>query len=490
MILSWLILVFLLGGILAWLSQRIWVGAPRLVALLTTLVQLGLAISIGFCDPVDADSTWLMEQHLEWLPRWGIGYHLALDGMSYLLIWLTGIIGLISIGTAWREMGKQPGLFFACLLWALAGISGVFLAIDLFLFYVFWEVMLIPMVFLIGIWGYERRIYAATKFFIYTQFGSLLMLVAIIALVLIHGSQTGSYSFDLETLLQTQLGERAEFWLMVGFFIAFAIKLPIVPLHNWLPDAHGEAPTAGSVILAGLLLKTGAYGLIRFVLPLFPHASVQLAPIAVVLAAFGVLYGAKLAFAQTDIKRLVAYTSVSHMGFVLLALFAFTQLALKGAIMQMICHGLSTGALFVLAGMLIHRLHTRDITQMGGLWSRMPTMGAMALVFTMASLGLPGLGNFVAEFLILFGSFRAWPVATIVATIGIVVATMYSLRLFQKVFHGPETHTGIRDVSGREFVVMATLVLLIIWLGIYPQPVLDLCEEGLINWGLIGGGTP
>jgi NADH-quinone oxidoreductase subunit M len=347
--------------------------------------------------------------------------------------------------------------------------------VDLFLFYFFWEVMLVPMYFLIAIWGDFNRRYAAYKFFIFTQTGGLLMLLAILALYFIHGQQSGTYTFDYFALLNTTMNDSAARWIMLGFLIAFVIKLPMVPLHNWLPDAHSEAPTAGSLILAGLLLKTGAYGIIRFVLPLFPQASADIAGWAMLLGVVGIVYGALLAFAQTDLKRLIAYTSVSHMGFVLLGVFAFKEIALQGVVMQLLTHGVSTGALFVLAGMLKERLHTRDINQMGGLWTAMPHMGGVAMLFVMASLGLPFLGSFIAEFLILMGAFPVSPVLTIIASAGLVLSALYSLRIVQKVFLGQMQIVSEppADLSAREWVIMACLTIAIVFLGLYPQPVFD-----------------
>jgi NADH-quinone oxidoreductase subunit M len=366
----------------------------------------------------------------------------------------------------------------------LAGVIGVFTALDLFLFYFYWELMIVPMYFLIGIWGHENRNYAALKFFIFTQASGLLMLVAILALYSVHKSATGIASFDYPDLLGTKMDPSTAMWLMLGFFIAFAVKLPAIPVHSWLPDAHTEAPTAGSVILAGLLLKTGAYGLIRFAGPLFPEAARDFAPVAMWIGAAGIIYGGVLAFAQTDLKRLVAYTSVSHLGFVLLGVFAWNSLGLQGAVMQMICHGVSTGALFIIVGALQERIHTRDMTRMGGLWSAVPRMGAVSLVFTMASLGLPGLGNFVAEILILQGSFQS-PVrgaiaATAVATVGLVIATVYALIMFDRTFLGKKTEDWKpRDLSARDLTVLGSLIVAIVLLGLYPQPVLDTARQTL-----------
>jgi NADH-quinone oxidoreductase subunit M len=353
----------------------------------------------------------------------------------------------------------------------------------LFLFYFFWEVMLIPMYFLIGIWGHENRQYAAYKFFIFTQASGLLMLLSILGLYFIHYQQSGSYTFDYFQLLGTQLSPGVARWLMLGFLAAFAVKLPVFPFHSWLPDAHSEAPTAGSLILAGLLLKTGAYGLIRFILPLFPSAAAEIAPWAMLLGVIGILYGAIQAFSQTDLKRLVAYTSVSHMGFVILGVFAMNEIAMQGVVMQMITHGISTGALFILAGGLYERLHTRDITQMGGFWKKVPFMGVIAMVFAMASLGLPGLGNFVAEFLTLVGTWQANPTLTILATLGLVGATAYSLRIMQKVFlgQGHQQQHALEDLSLREKLILIPMTIVIIILGLFPQFVLNTSKAPIKN---------
>jgi NADH-quinone oxidoreductase subunit M len=396
---------------------------------------------------------------------------------------LTSLLGILAVLCSWNEIRDKTGFYFFNLLWTLAGIAGVFVAMDLFLFYFFWEVMLVPMYFLIAIWGDFNRRYAAYKFFIFTQTGGLLMLLSILALYFIHGQQnSGYYTFDYFALLNTAMSNDATArWVMLGFLIAFVIKLPMVPLHNWLPDAHSEAPTAGSLILAGLLLKTGAYGIIRFVLPLFPVAAAGIAWWAMLLGVIGIIYGALLAYAQTDLKRLIAYTSVSHMGFVLLGVFAFRQMALQGVVMQLLTHGVSTGALFVLAGMLKERLHTRDINQMGGLWTAMPHMGGLAMVFIMASLGLPLLGNFIAEFLILLGAFEVSPVLSVIASFGLVLSALYSLRIMQKVFFGQiQTITDPpADISAREWIIMASLTAAIVFLGLFPQPVFNIIQGTL-----------
>jgi NADH-quinone oxidoreductase subunit M len=479
-----LVLIPLVGGAAAWLAGRRSADACRWLSLIVVLVELLLVLVLwarhlgsgGF----GAFGPWLELYEHEWIPELGIGVILALDGLSLLMVVLTAFIGVMAVLVSWREITDRVGIYFACLLWVLAGITGVFMALDLFLFYFFWEVMLIPMYFLIGVWGHSNRIYAAIKFFIFTLVGGLLMLVSILGLVLTHAAETGVLTFDYTELLGTPMTGTAAFWIMLGFFVAFAVKLPAVPIHNWLPDAHTEAPTAGSLILAALLLKTGAYGLIRFVVPLFPDQSRALVPWALWLGVFGIIYGAILAFAQTDLKRLVAYTSVSHMGFVLLGVYSWNALALQGTVMQMICHGISTGSLFMIVGMLYERIHTRDVTKMGGLWSTVPRLAGVAMVFAMASLGLPGTGNFVGEFLVIFGVFPVDIAVTVVALIGIVAATIYSLRIIQTTFHGATTTAWeIDDMSAREMVMMAPMVIVIVWLGLWPQTVIDTFEPAL-----------
>ena len=482
MILVWLLLILLVGGVLAWLAERAHRDLPRWIALGSTLTTLVLMTTLWEENPASTvlASSWILHIELPWIPAWGVSFALALDGLSLLLLLLTFFLGIMAILASWTEIKTKTGFFYFNILWVLAGISGVFLTMDLFLFYFFWEVMLIPMYFLIGIWGHANRTYAAYKFFIFTQASGLLMLLSILGVYFIHGSQTGQYTFNYFELLNTRFPPAAGGWLMAGFLAAFLVKLPVVPFHSWLPDAHSEAPTGGSVILAGLLLKTGAYGLLRFVIPLFPAAAQAFAPWAMLLGVVGILYGAMLAYSQTDLKRLVAYTSVSHMGFVVLGVFSFNIWAYQGVVMQMITHGISTGALFILAGFLYQRLHTRDIRQMGGFWADIPRMGVIAMVFSMASLGLPGLGNFIAEFLTLVGSWQAHKTLTVFATLGLVAATAYSLRIMQRIFLGHDnTEQILKDLRPREMLITLPLVALIVWLGVYPQPVLNRARPSL-----------
>lgn len=484
MTLIYLILWLFFGGLLAWLVSRWRTAWSRWVALFTVSAQslylLGFWLRTLRLPNLAAGGAWLMEVDLAWIPQLGIHLHLGLDGLSLLMILLTDILGIMAVASSWNEIQYKTGFFYFNLLWILTALVGVFLALDLFLFYFFWELMLLPLYFLIGIWGHENRIYASWKFFIFTQLGGLLMLVSILGLYFVHGQSTGVYTFDYVQLLGTNLAPTTAFLLMMGFFMAFAVKLPIVPLHTWLPDAHTEAPTAGSIILAGLILKAAGYGFIRILLPLFPQAARQIAPVAMALGVAGILYAALLAFAQTDLKRLIAYTSVSHMGFVVMGIFAHNQLALQGAIIIMLAHGISTGALFFLAGALYERVHTRDLNRLGGLWATVPRMGRVGLLFALASLGLPGLGNFVGEFLVLLGTYKVNAPVAVFATLGFIVATVYSLWMVQRIFSGPNAEDWkIPDFDLRELVVATLMVLAILGLGLYPDPVLRTSQQAI-----------
>ncbi|MCX7047891.1 MAG: NADH-quinone oxidoreductase subunit M [Candidatus Sumerlaeota bacterium] len=486
MTLVWLIVIPLLGGVLAWIAARWSVAACRWISL--GALGIVMALMIGLCAqtraPVGAvyKARWLIEFHREWIPQLGINFFFAMDGLSLLLILLTVFLGIISVAVSWTEIRERVGFFHFNLLWILAGIIGVFTSLDLFLFYFFWELMLIPMYFLIAIWGHENRVYAAIKFFLFTQLSGLMMLLAILGLYFVHGRATGRYTFDYTQLLGTQMPPAMALALMLGFLIAFAVKLPVFLFHTWLPDAHTEAPTAGSVILAGLLLKTGAYGMMRFALPLFPEAATHLAPLMMALGAVGIIYGAILAFGQTDFKRLVAYTSVSHMGFALLGIFALNELAMQGAVMQMLSHGVATGALFIVAGMIQERIHTRNLGAMGGWWAAAPRMGGAAMVFAMASLGLPGMGNFIGEFLTLLGAWQVSRLWTAIASIGLIASTIYALWMMQAVFHGPRNRgRTFPDLGVREMAVMAALIIAILWLGVYPQPALDIARPAIMR---------
>jgi NADH-quinone oxidoreductase subunit M len=486
MILVWLILIPFIGGLLCWRGERWGESVPRWTALASMVLVLLISLVLWgsleeglLADAASRAPRWAIEWRLDWIPRFGIEFHLALDGLSLVLIALTGLLGILAVLCSWREIDQSVGFFHLNLLWILAGVIGVFLAIDLFLFFLFWEVMLVPMFFLIALWGHSgpagrTRIRAAIKFFIYTQASGLLMLVAILGLVFVHHAVSGDYSFDYNVLRETPLARGTALWLMLGFFVAFAVKLPVVPLHGWLPDAHSQAPTAGSVLLAGILLKTSAYGLLRFALPLFPEASQTIAPVAMGLGLVGIFYGALLACGQQDIKRLIAYTSISHMGFVLLGTYAGTELALQGVVVVLVAHALSSAGLFLLSGQLFERLHTLDMREMGGLWDRLPVLPAFMLCFAVAALGMPGTANFVGEFMVLFGSFAVVPWVVAMATAGMVLAALYALLLMQRVHFGPVKERGrLAGPDRRETGMMLGLLALVLWLGLYPQPLLD-----------------
>jgi NADH-quinone oxidoreductase subunit M len=419
-------------------------------------------------------------ERADWIPASGVSYLVGVDGISLLLVLLTTLLTPVCVAAMWNDVRVRVRQFLFCLLWLESATIGVFVSLDLFLFYVFWELMLIPMYLLIGVWGSpERRIYAAVKFFIYTMAGSLLMLVAILVLYFHHGQLSGDYTFDLLALSGTPIARGMQLWLFAAFALAFAIKVPVWPLHTWLPDAHTEAPTVGSVILAAVLLKMGTYGFLRFALPLFPQACAHFAPLMVALALVGIIYGALVCMVQPDLKRLIAFSSVSHLGFVMLGIFAFNLQALQGSIIQMINHGLSTGALFLIVGMIYERRHTRLIGDFGGLAKVMPVFAAFFMLVSLSSIGLPGLNGFVGEFLILLGAFQARPLYGVLGAAGVVLAAVYMLWMFQRVMFGQVTHEANRalpDLSGREAALLLPLVVLIVWIGVYPSSFLAKSE--------------
>ncbi len=503
-----LIAIPFIAGLLCWLVERVNKRLPRWIALIGMMLTFGLSLVLwqygdfsGMSKQVIAPQStvpWIAEFSVPWIPSFGISFHLAIDGMSLLMVGLTGFLGVAAVACSWNEIQRRVGFFHLNLLWSLGGVIGVFLAIDMFLFFFFWEMMLVPIYFLIAIWGHDvvggkTKEYAATKFFIYTQASGLIMLVGILLLVLFSYANRGVVSFDYNDLLGTPLGGW-EYPIMLCFFIGFAVKLPIIPFHGWLPDAHAQAPTAGSVDLAGVLIKTAAYGLIRFVLPFFPAASQEFAPIAITLGTIGIFYGAWLAFMQTDMKRLLAYTSISHMGFVVLAIYAGTLLSLQGLMIQMLAHGLSSAALFIMAGQLYERLHTRDLTLMGGMWGQFRYYAPILMFFSAALLGIPGTGNFIGEFMILFGAFAQYPVFVVLATFSLVLAGLYSLILIHRALfgvnnikevalHETKSHglptRRLKDLGKRELSLLLVLAAGLVWLGLYPQPILDTSSHAM-----------
>ena len=436
------------------------------VSLLTFAVTLG--VWAGF-DPASAEFQFV-ERH-SWIPQFGIDYFVGIDGISLLLVVLTGFLTPIALLSSWGSIDRKVKEFSIFILALEAAMIGVFISLDLFLFYVFWDAMLIPMYFLIGIWGYDRRVYAAIKFMLYTMAGSVLMLIAILGMAYLHSEATGSYTFDLLKLYSLDVAPQTQMWFFLAFTLAFAIKVPLFPFHTWLPDAHVQAPTAGSVILAGVLLKMGTYGLLRFSFPLFPEAAAYFAPWLALLAVIGILYGALVAMVQPDMKKLVAYSSVSHLGFVVLGICAMNTQGIQGAVYQMLAHGISTGGLFLMVGMLSDRRHTRLIAEFGGLKAVMPRFTAAFLIITLASIGLPGLNGFVGEFLIMLGAFRWAPGFAIAAGLGVILSAVYMLWMFQRVFYGPVTHEAnatLTDLQPREWAGVLPLCAMALVMGVFP----------------------
>jgi len=457
----------------------------RWVTLAVALLEFIFSLPLFFNFRLDTAAMQFVEK-APWIPEYGIHYFLGIDGISLFLVLLTTFLTLVSVMACWADIQEKVKGFMICLFFLETGMIGVFVALDLFLFYVFWEVMLIPMYLLIGVWGNpKRRIYAAVKFFIYTMVGSVLMLVAILVLYFHHGAASGIYTFDLLELYKLQVPFPLQFWLFLAFGLAFAIKVPMFPFHTWLPDAHTEAPTVGSVLLAAVLLKMGTYGFLRFSIPLFPNASYQLVPLVSILAIIGIIYGALVCLVQKDLKRLIAFSSVSHLGFVMLGIFALNVQGIEGGVLQMVNHGFSTGALFLLVGMIYERRHTRMIEDFGGLWKQMPIFAAFFMVVTLSSIGLPGLNGFVGEFLILVGTFKATGVYAVVAATGIILAAAYMLWMYQRVMFGELTkpeNKVLKDLSAREILVLCCATVFIFWIGIYPQTFLSRMETSVKSY--------
>ncbi len=473
-ILTALVVLPLLGGVACLLAPE---ARAKMIALGTTLFLFALSLPL-FWTFDTAEPGFQNQVSIPWVEAWGISYSVGVDGISILMILLTTFIVPLSVAGSFSHITRRERAFYAMLLFLTTGMIGVFVALDLFLFYVFWEIALIPMYFLIGIWGGERRIYSAVKFFLYTAAGSLLMLVAIVTLAWLFRSGAGGWSFAYEDLLSVDLARRTQLWLFAGFALAFAIKVPLFPFHTWLPDAHVEAPTAGSVILAGVLLKMGVYGFLRFGLPFFPAAATEPAVVNTMMAlgVIGILYAAWVAAVQPDAKKLIAYTSVAHLGFVVIGVFGLTTQGIEGGILQMVNHGISTGALFLLIGMLYERRHTRLIADFGGIAKVMPIFAFALVVVALSSVGLPGTNGFVGEFLILLGTFRTHPWIAAVATTGVIFAACYMLPMVQRVLFNRlerDENRSLRDVNGRERLILAPLLVLILLMGVWPGPFLN-----------------
>ncbi len=485
----------LLGALVVFLAPA---SFAKHLALFITVVEFVLSTGLWWSVNT-ANGTMELLSSTPWIPRWGISYALGIDAISMMMVLLSTLLMPLCVLASFSAITQRERGYYGLLLILTTGMIGVFLATDMFLFYTFWELMLIPMYFLIGIWGGKNRLYAAMKFFIYTMAGSLLMLVAILVMVrvaAVMGGGTVSFSyFHLMTYAQSPIMGRVAPWLFLAFFLAFAIKVPIFPFHTWLPDAHVEAPTAGSVILASVLLKMGTYGFLRFALPFFPNVAYSQAVegTVVALAVIGIVYGALVAMVQPDIKKLVAYSSVSHLGFAILGIWAGSIQGVQGAMMVMIGHGFSTGGLFFLIGMLYERRHTREISAYGGLARVMPLFSVTLTVVALASIGLPGLNGFVGEFLVLIGSFREYPIATGIATTGVIFAAAYLLWALQRLIFNrldnPE-NLGLKDLTTREVVVLAPLLIGIVWMGLYPKPVLDKLEPAARRYIMTVRGLP
>ncbi len=471
-LLSTIIFFPLAGAVLLTFLPRRYATGIKVSALIWSLLEFAISLPLYFTFNERTGGMQFAEQ-LPWFPEWGISYLVGVDGISMLLVMLTTFLTVLCILCSWEAIGDKLKEYYASFLLLETAMLGALCALDLVLFYIFWELMLVPMYLLIGVWGGPRRIYAAIKFFLFTMVGSVLMLLAILALYYHYGAATNVYTFNVFELYKASIPVSKQYWLFAAFALSFAIKVPMFPFHTWLPDAHTEAPTAGSVILAGVLLKMGTYGFLRFAIPLFPEAAFAAVPLMSTLAIIGIVYGALMCLMQTDVKRLIAYSSVSHLGYVMLGIFAFNMQGLEGGIYQMLNHGISTGGLFLIVGMIYERRHTRMIADFGGLSKVMPRFAVFFMIITLSSIALPGTNGFVGEFLILLGAFKSNMLYGILATTGVILGAVYMLWMFQRVMFGQitkEENKGLRDVTGRETAILCAIVFFIFFMGLYPKP--------------------
>jgi NADH-quinone oxidoreductase subunit M len=460
-------------------------GLIRNLTLGISMATFGVTLALWatFDQSVSAPAFQFVER-LPWIPAFGIEYYVGIDGLSLMLIVLTGFLTPIALLTSWESIEHKVKEFSIFMLILEAAMIGVFASLDLFLFYIFWDILLIPMYFLIGIWGYDQRLYAAIKFILYTLAGSVLMLIAIIGLSWMHHAATGTYSFDVLKLYALEIPYSTQYWFFLAFALAFAIKVPLFPFHTWLPDAHVQAPTPGSVILAGVLLKMGGYGLIRFAFPLFPEAAAYFAPFIAVLSVIAIVYGALIAMVQPDMKKLVAYSSVAHMGFVTLGFFIFNDLGVAGGLVQMIAHGFVSGAMFLCIGVLYDRVHSREIASYGGVINTMPKFAAFSLLFAMANCGLPGTAGFVGEWMVILGAVKYNFWIGLAAASALIFGAAYTLWMFKRVYLGPVANDDVKnlsDINNREFLVLGLLALAVLYMGIYPKPFTDVMDASVAD---------
>ena len=470
-ILTFLIFFPLLGALLLLFADRKKTLYIKVFTLVFSVVEFGISLPLFFLFDEKTKGMQFMEK-VPWFPEWGISYLLGIDGISLLLLLLTTFLTVICVLCSWKAIEDKVKEYYITFLFLETAMIGTLCALDLVLFYIFWELMLIPMYLLIGIWGGPRRIYAAIKFFLFTMAGSVLMLIAIIALYFLHYRTTGVYTFNVLDLYQASIPVVKQYWFFAAFALSFAIKVPMFPLHTWLPDAHTEAPTAGSVILAGVLLKMGTYGFLRFAIPFFPAAAYDAVPLISTLAIIGIIYGAVVSMMQPDLKRLIAFSSVSHLGYVMLGMFAFNMQGVEGSIYQMLNHGISTGGLFLIVGMLYERRHTRMIADFGGLAKVMPVFAVFFMIITLSSIALPGTNGFVGEFLILLGAFKNNMWYGVLATTGVILGAAYMLWMFQRVMFGvvtKEENKKLKDLGKREVLILTAMVFFIILMGVYPK---------------------